>query len=134
MLPAPALDTGHGLRASEIVAVAILAQPPSLTGHLAGQSARLLGAVVLAIGRSRIGNEELVTAAAFSSTRRTAHREPHVASLRRTSTDKKTLEEDVQEAPKRRRKKSLITKCRKKITRKKMDFQTACSHPLSFRR
>ena len=76
MALAPELDAADLVRSAEVIAVAVLAQPPSLGGSLADLSASGSGTVVLPIGGARIGNEELRATTAFASGLRAAHREP----------------------------------------------------------
>ena len=78
MALAPALDAADLVRSAEVVAVAILAQPPSLGGGLTGLPASGLATVVLAICGPRIRNEKLRATVAFASGLRLAHRELHL--------------------------------------------------------
>jgi len=75
---APDLDTAHFVRSAEVVAVAILAEPPSLAGCLTGVSAGGLGTMALAIFGPWIGNEKLAATTAFASgLGAAAHGGPH---------------------------------------------------------
>jgi len=74
----PQLYAAHRLRAAEIIAVAVLAEPTSLTGRLAGVSAGGLGTIPLAIIGPRVRNKKLIATAAFASVLRAAHREPNL--------------------------------------------------------
>src|SRR5688572_32465100 len=76
MVLAPPLDAADRLSTAEVVAIAILTQPPSLAECLAGLSARGVGTVVLAVCGPRVGTKKLGAIAAFMSDLRTAHREP----------------------------------------------------------
>jgi len=67
MIPTPELHAVDFFRSAKVVAVAMLAGPPLLTGPLAGLPTNRPGAIALAILRLRFGNEELATAAAFAS-------------------------------------------------------------------
>src|SRR6266487_2787992 len=78
----PQLHPAHRLRAAEIITVAVLAEPPSLTGRLAGVPTGGLGTIPLAIVGPRVRKKKLIATAAFAS----AHREPN---LRRTSLRRK---------------------------------------------
>jgi hypothetical protein len=91
---APDLDTANFVRSAEVVAVAILAEPPSMAGCLAGLSARGLGTVALAIFGPGIGNEKLGATTAFASGLRAAHREPHPRERRTGRKSKRRAEED----------------------------------------
>jgi len=82
MALAPQLDTADLVSSAEVVAVAVLAQPPSLTGFLTLLPASELGTVALAIFGPRIGNEQLGAAAAFASGLCAAHREPYPGARR----------------------------------------------------
>ena len=86
---APALDPLDVGGSTEVVAVAALAQPTPLTGGLAGLPAGGLGTVVLAIRAARIWNEEGAAAAALTSARRAAHREPTLEPKRRKEDQRK---------------------------------------------
>src|SRR5438093_7782330 len=86
MALAPGLHTTHGLRTAEVIAVAILAQPSSLAGGLAGLPTSGFGTIPLTIGGLRIRNKKLIATAAFASLLRMAHREPN---LRRTRPGRK---------------------------------------------
>jgi hypothetical protein len=74
---APKLDTANFVRSAEVVAVAILTEPPSLAGCLTGLSARGLRTVALAIFGPWIGNEKLGATTAFTSRLRAGHRALH---------------------------------------------------------
>jgi hypothetical protein len=54
---APSLHSAHRIRPPEVVAIAVLGQPPALTGRLAGLATARLGAVVLTICRARVRNK-----------------------------------------------------------------------------
>ena len=76
MALAPKLDAANLIGSSKVVAVASLAQPPSLAGGLTGLLASGLGAIALAVSGPRIGKEKLGATTAFASALRAAHREP----------------------------------------------------------
>src|SRR5438132_12487145 len=77
MALAPELDTADLVSSAEVVAVAVLAQPPSLADRLTGLPASELRTIALAIFSPRVGNEQLGATAAFASGLCAAHREPH---------------------------------------------------------
>jgi hypothetical protein len=70
---APTPDPVHLVRSTELVAVAVFAEPTTLGGGLAGLAARRLKTVLLPIDCSRIGNEHLAATAAFTSGCLAAH-------------------------------------------------------------
>jgi hypothetical protein len=74
MVAAPLLDAPDLVGAPEGVAVAVLAEPATLAGGLAGLAAIGAGTIALALGGAPVGKEEDVAAAALASARRTAHR------------------------------------------------------------
>jgi hypothetical protein len=78
MVFAPQLNAAHLGGSPEMIAVAVLAQPPALTGGLAGLAASRIRTVTLAILGPRIGNEKLAATAAFTSSLSTAHGEPQL--------------------------------------------------------
>jgi hypothetical protein len=77
MTLAPQLDAADFVGSAEMVSVAIFAEPASLAGSLAGQTASGLETVALAILGPRVGNEKLGATAAFTSGQRAAHRKPY---------------------------------------------------------
>src|SRR6266571_1139230 len=91
----PQLHPAHRLRATEVIAVAVFAEPPSLTGSLAGLPTGEPGTIPLPIGGSRVRNKKLIATAAFSSALRAAHCQPNV---RRTNL-RRNEKEDRQEEP-----------------------------------
>ncbi len=86
----PLLDPFDLGGAPEAVAVAVPAQPSSLTGGLAGLSAGQFKAVLLAIDGAPVGNEELPATTALASTCRAAHREREAAKRGEGRKPKKT--------------------------------------------
>jgi hypothetical protein len=76
MALAPKLDAANLIGSSKVIAVASLAQPPSLAGGLAGLLASGLGAIALTVCGPWIGEKELRATTAFASALRAAHREP----------------------------------------------------------
>jgi len=82
MALAPQLHAADLLRPAVVVAVAILAQPPSLAGCLTGLPTRGLGTIPLPILGAPIREEELRATTAFASGPREAHREPHLEAPR----------------------------------------------------
>jgi hypothetical protein len=76
MALAPQLDAANLLSSAEVVAIAVLAQPPALAGCLTGVSAAWLGTVALAIFGPWIGKEKRAATTAFASGLRAAHGEP----------------------------------------------------------
>jgi hypothetical protein len=77
MALAPQLDAADLVSSAEVVAVAVLAEPPPLAGCLTGLPASERGTVALAIFGARISHEQLGATAAFVSGLRAAHRELH---------------------------------------------------------
>jgi len=78
MALAPQLDATDLLSSAEVVAIAILAQPPALAGCLTGVSAGGLGTMALAIFGPWIGNEKRAATTAFASgLGAAAHGGPH---------------------------------------------------------
>jgi hypothetical protein len=78
MVFAPQLNAAHLGGSPEVIAVAVLAQPPALTGCLAGLAASGMGTVTLTILSPRIGNEKLAATAAFASSLSKAHCKPQL--------------------------------------------------------
>ena len=76
MALAPELNAPDLVSAAEVVPVAILAEPPALTGSLAGLPTRRHGTIPLAILRAPVRDEELGATTAFASGLRAAHGEP----------------------------------------------------------
>lgn len=63
----PRLDAGDLIGAAEDVAIAVLAEPPTLAGGLAGLTTIRRGAVALAIRGTRIREEELTATKALAA-------------------------------------------------------------------
>lgn len=78
MLAAPLADTLHLAGAAEVIAVALLAEPPALAGGFAGALAGLPRAEPLAPLRPGVRQKQLLAARALASLGRTAHGEPNV--------------------------------------------------------
>jgi len=72
MALAPELDAADLVISAEEIAVAVLAQPPSLTGCLTGLPTGGFGTIPLALFGPWIGIKNLVATAAFASGLRTA--------------------------------------------------------------
>jgi hypothetical protein len=121
MVAPPLLDTPDLVGPAEGVTVAVFAQPPPLTGSLAGVPTIGVGTVLLAIDGSRIGNEEFIAATALASARRMAHRERDAGSQTAARKPKKMR---IEEDEPGRRKKGFRLKSSKETPRKKTDFQT----------
>jgi hypothetical protein len=81
MTLAPPLHPADRRRATEVIAVAIPAQPPALAGGFAGLPTGGLGTIPLTVAGPWIRNKELIATATFTSARRALHRAPN---LRRT--------------------------------------------------
>jgi hypothetical protein len=94
---APSLHTAHSRRTAEVVAIAVLAQPPTLAGGLTGLATGRLGTILLPVNGAGIGKEKLLTTAAFTSFRRTAHREPKLRGARPARKSKSNAEEQPTE-------------------------------------
>lgn len=73
MVLAPQLNAADLGGSPEVIAIAVFAQPPALTGGLAGLAASRIRTVTLAILGPRIGNEKLAATAAFASSLSTVH-------------------------------------------------------------
>jgi len=95
----PALDAANFLRSAKEVSVAVLAQPPPLTGPLTGLSASRLKTIALAIFSPPIRNEKLAATVAFTSSVRAAHRPPHFGAA--PSTRKRKREDPRRSDPKK---------------------------------
>jgi len=93
--PAPCLHTTDLLRATKVIAIAVLAEPMPLAGGFAGLSTAGLETIALTVGRPRIRNKELTATAAFASARRTGHRAPN---LRRTKPRRKPKRKPARKA------------------------------------
>ena len=78
MVLAPQLNAANLGGSPEVIAVAVLAQPPALTGGLADLAASRIRTVTLAILSPRVGNEKLAATAAFASSLSTAHCSPQL--------------------------------------------------------
>jgi len=79
---APGLNAAHLIWSSEVIAVAVFAEPFALAGCLAGLSASGVDTVPLTVCRSWIRNEELVATTALASGFETGHGAYHLAQLR----------------------------------------------------
>src|SRR6059036_1587472 len=82
MALAPQLHAPDLVSSAEVVTVAVLAQPPSLAGRLAGLAKGGRGTVALAVLSAAIGNEKLGATATFASGLRAAHRGPDLEAAR----------------------------------------------------
>ena len=78
MAPAPELDAADLVGSAKVVAVARLAQPPPLTGHVTGPPTKGLGTIVLTSLVTRIGDEKLGATTAFASSLVAAHGVRHL--------------------------------------------------------
>jgi hypothetical protein len=74
---APGLHTLDGTRSAEVIAIAVFAQPSTLTGPLAGVLAFRRRTVPLTVNGSRIRKKKTVAMTALSSRGRAAHDEPN---------------------------------------------------------
>src|SRR2546427_12442833 len=106
MALAPRQDAADFIRSAEVVAIPVLAEPPSLAGCLAGLPTPGLGTIPLPILSAPIGDEELRATTAFASGLREGHREHYFEAPHSRRKRKRRTEED----PIRRRKKSFRAK------------------------
>jgi len=130
MALAPLLHPRHILTAAEVITVAWLAQPATLTGLLAGGPAWRFGTINLMITVAVIGQEKLLTTTALAAAVLGVHGRANNGRKNSPCTPKKSAEEDQR----RRRKKRFKRRWRRKQNGKKMEFQTASFPPFSFRR
>ena len=103
MVPPPGLNATDLVGSAEVVAVAVLACPPALTGLLTGVAAGRLRTMALLIDRPGIGSEELTATAALASDRRAAHRARHFGAARPGRKRKRT----TQRTPDRKKEEEL---------------------------
>jgi hypothetical protein len=90
MTLAPGLHPAHRFRPTEVIAVAVLPQPPMLAGGLAGLLTTRLGTISLPVGCPRIGKKKLGATKAFTPGLRAAHEEPTLRGTQRRRKRKRT--------------------------------------------
>jgi hypothetical protein len=86
----PSLHALHGSGAAEVIAIAVLAQPPPLTGELAGVLAIRLRTVALAIDSPRVRKKQSAAMTAFSPGWRATHDEPNLQRIQQPRKRKRT--------------------------------------------
>ena len=141
-VPGMGLSPGaHSLdmnRALKVVAVLRFARPAPLAGPLAGRSAIGLRAVLLAIGRARIGPKQGFAAQALASLRFlhcwSANKWRPASSKARARTKKTCSRRRKRRSARRRKKRVFLKLFRKKIRSKNPHFQTAGFTAFSDRR
>jgi hypothetical protein len=93
MTLAPSLHAAHRFGPTEVVAVAVLAQPSALAGGLASLLTTRLGTIPLPVGCPRIGKKKLAATKAFTPGLRAAHEEPTLRGTRCRRKPKRTQPE-----------------------------------------
>ena len=123
------LDPLDVLGVAEVISIGWFLEPAPLTGGLTGAAAIRRRTIKLAIGIVAVRREENVTAAALASVIFGAHRAPSrkkiIAPLQSKNAPGKT--------GRNKEGRRVFRWKRKKISRKKTDFQTATFPPLSSR-
>ncbi len=118
------------VRLAEVIAVGRFAQPPSLAGQFASLPTSRLAAVVLVMPVAVIGKEKIAATAALTSLGPETHR----GSKRPRPRRKEKPNTGREEGPGTKKEEELSAEVRKKIHRKKIQFQTGAVTAFSFRR
>ena len=118
------------VRPAEVIAVGRFAQPPALTGQFAGLPTSRLAAVMLVVLVAVIGEEKIAATAALTSLGLRGHRGPK----RPRPGRKEKPNARTKEGPGTKMEEELSAEVRKKIHRKKIQFQTGAPTAFSFRR
>jgi hypothetical protein len=126
----PGLHPLHGARAAEVITIAVFAEPTALAGELAGLLTFRVRTIPLPIRRARIRKKKPAAMTALSAGWRAAHDEPK---LRRIPERRKRKKKTAKKTKSAEGSRTFSGKWSKKMPRKKTEFQTACSTPLSFR-
>jgi hypothetical protein len=87
---APGLHPLHGARATEVIAIAVFAEPAALTGALAGLLTFRVGTIPLPISGPRIRKKKPMAMTAFTPGGSAAHGAPNLRRIQKKRRRKRT--------------------------------------------